>query len=261
MTKLEANNPLDDRFIDQIVDGVLTPAELRAVIGRLDREPDGWKRCALAFLEAHCWRESLRALGQAAPLSIESRLLPFTPAIPSRTWGNRRWLRGSIAAGFAAAFFAMGWVGHEARSLPNSSQGSMVRVGTNPNPPGIGSESESPNQTNNGSRPTSRLATWPTREQQFLPTIKEVVRSVGRVHIGNESTGADVPILAGPGITEQWLREQPPPLSVHREVALQRKGYHVDQRRRLITTILADGRRVTVPIDQVQIRYTGNNPL
>ena len=91
--------------------------------------------------------------------------------------------------------------------------------------------------------------------------MKEVVRSVGRVHFGSDSSGAEVPILAGPGITEQWLRNQPPPLNEHREVALQRQGYQVDQRRRLITTTLADGRRVTVPIDQVQIRYTGNNPL
>jgi hypothetical protein len=29
----------------------------------------------------------------------------------------------------------------------------------------------------------------------------------------------------------------------------------------LISATLRDGRRVTVPIDQVQIRYTGNDPL
>jgi hypothetical protein len=261
MTKLEANNPLDDRLIDRIVDGALTPAELRAAIDRLDREPDGWKRCASAFLEAQCWRESFRAMGQSAALSVESRSLSFTPVIPSRTWGRRRWLRGSIAAGLAVASFAMGWVGHEARSLPGASQSSSVRVGTNPNPPRIGSHSESHNQTSDDERQTTRLAAWPSREVQSLPTVKEVVRSVGRVHIGNETTGADVPILAGPGITEQWLRDQPPPLNEHREVALQRQGYQVDQRRRFITKTLADGRRVTVPIDQVQIRYTGNNPL
>ena len=75
------------------------------------------------------------------------------------------------------------------------------------------------------------------------------------------STGADVPILAGPGINEQWLRNQPPPVTEHGQVALQRQGYQVDQRRQLITTTLPDGRRVTVPIDQVQIRYTGNQPF
>ena len=46
MTDLDAIPPPDDDFIDRIVDGTLTPAELRAAIDRLDREPDGWKRCA-----------------------------------------------------------------------------------------------------------------------------------------------------------------------------------------------------------------------
>ena len=69
MTKPDANDPLDDRLIDQIVDGDLTPAELRAAIERLDRQPDGWKRCAMAFLEAQCISESFRSLEPAASSS------------------------------------------------------------------------------------------------------------------------------------------------------------------------------------------------
>ena len=45
MTKLDMINPLDDRFIDRIIDGEMTPAELRAAVHLLDREPDGSKRC------------------------------------------------------------------------------------------------------------------------------------------------------------------------------------------------------------------------
>jgi hypothetical protein len=254
MTKHDAINPLNDRLVDRIVDGELTPAELRAAIDCLDREPDGWKRCALAFLEAQCWRESFRAMGQSAALSVESRSLSVTKAIPSPKRNRRPWLNVSIAAGLVAASFAMGWVGHGARSLSRDARTPIVRAGANAKPLGSDLQSESLNQTVVDHHE-------PTREKHTLPTVKEVVRSVGRVHIGNESTGADVPILAGPGITEQWLRDQPPPLNQHREVALQRQGYQVDQRRRLIKTTLADGRRVTVPIDQVQIRYTGNNPL
>jgi hypothetical protein len=70
-----------------------------------------------------------------------------------------------------------------------------------------------------------------------------------------------LPILAGPGINTEWLKNQPPPVSEHGQAVLQQHGYQVDQRRRLISATLRDGRRVTVPIDQVQIRYTGNNPL
>jgi hypothetical protein len=261
MTKLDANNPLNDPFIDRIVDGELTPAELSVAIDRLDHEPDGWKRCGLAFLEAQCWRESFRAMGQSTPLTIERRSLSLPPAIPSRRGSRRSWLHGSLAAGIAVASFAMGWVGHESRSWSRGVQTPIVSAGANPNPLEGHSQSESFDQPAVDHHKPTGLAEWQARETQSLPTMTAVVRSVGRVRIGAESNGAEVPILAGPGITEQWLRNQPPPLSEYREVALQRQGYQVDQRRQLITTTLADGRRVTVPIDQVQIRYTGNNPL
>jgi hypothetical protein len=35
----------------------------------------------------------------------------------------------------------------------------------------------------------------------------------------------------------------------------------VEQQRRFFVTVLADGRRVAIPIDHVQIQYTGNEPL
>ena len=93
------------------------------------------------------------------------------------------------------------------------------------------------------------------------PIPAELVRTVARLRVGNDTAGPEVPILAGPGITEEWLRQQPPPVSEHGRIVLQRLGYQVDQRRRLITTVMPDGRRVTVPIDQVSIRYTGSQSL
>jgi hypothetical protein len=84
---------------------------------------------------------------------------------------------------------------------------------------------------------------------------------VARVQIGPEGGGASVPILAGPGINGDWLDAQPPPLSDYEQIALQRQGYEVDQRRRVVIGTFPDGRRVSFPVDHVQIRYTGTNPL
>jgi hypothetical protein len=81
------------------------------------------------------------------------------------------------------------------------------------------------------------------------------------IRFGPESSPAEVPVLAGPGITEDWLVQQPPPVSEYGEVVLAREGYQVEQQRRFYTTVLADGRRVAIPVDHVQIRYTGNEPL
>src|SRR5439155_5244460 len=101
MTDPDPTIPLDNDFIDRIVDGALTPGQLRAAIDRLDHEPDGWKRCAVAFLEAQCWGEALRALDQPAGShgGIASPLRPASAGGKGRA--NGRWRLRAIAAGMA----------------------------------------------------------------------------------------------------------------------------------------------------------------
>jgi hypothetical protein len=47
----------DDVLFDRLVDGELSSAERRRLLASLDESPDGWRRCALAFLEAQFWAE------------------------------------------------------------------------------------------------------------------------------------------------------------------------------------------------------------
>jgi hypothetical protein len=261
MTTLARLSPADDGFFDRIVDGELTPAELRMAIDRLDREPDGWKRCALAFLEAQCWSESVRPMGQAARAADERRTLSLTTPTSSPDNTRRRWIRSPIAAGIVAASFAMGWMGHAARPGAAPEPTDRALAGAIPDTIASRSSLERVRHASTLRPEMIRHAAWQPDETQTLPTLNDVIQAVGRVRVGPESASAEVPILAGPGINEQWLRNQPPPLTEHGQVALQRHGYQVDQSRRLVTTTLPDGRCVTVPIDQVKIRYTGNNPL
>jgi len=107
------NMPLeqdDDRLIDQLVDGELPDALRRELLLRLDSDPDGWRRCALAFLESQSWREALH------PLTAPAR--PAAPLVemfdgPDRKPALRRPLArlAALATGLAAAF-AIGWVLH-----------------------------------------------------------------------------------------------------------------------------------------------------
>jgi hypothetical protein len=257
MTDLDPLKPLSDELIDRIVDGELTPADLRAAIDRLDREPDAWKRCALAFLEAQCWRESLRAVGQPTRLPVDSKASSISLAATPSNQKPRRWLRRAIVAATVAASFVLGWVGHTWRpSIPpgHSSPGLTHPIAARQSRDSEASPLVDPPRT---PRTNSELL----REDRLPPNPSETVREVARLLIRSDHANSEVPILAGPGINAEWVRNQPPPVSEREEVILQRLGYQVDQRRRLITTTLADGRRVTVPIDQVQIRYTGNQPL
>jgi hypothetical protein len=257
MTDLDPLKPLSDELIDRIVDGELTPAELSAAVDRLDREPDGWKRCALAFLEAQCWRESVRVIPQPTQLPVDSHasFIPLATMPSSQEPG--RWLRRAIVAATVAASFVLGWVGHTWRPLiapVHSSPGQTQPIAARQSRDSEASPLVDP------PRPP-RTSSDQRREDRMPPNLNETVREVATLLIGSDYAQAEVPILAGPGINAEWVRNQPPPVSEREEIILQRLGYQVDQRRRLITTTLADGRRVTVPIDQVQIRYTGNQPL
>jgi hypothetical protein len=255
-------NRLDQDFFDRMVDGGLTPGLLREAVDRLDREPDGWKRCALAFLEAQCWRESFQALDEPARSRADhpATAVALRPAKPDRL--ARRWVRSIMAAGFIAASFALGWLTQAARPRSQSDQAMpapaveyLAQSGDSQTRPGAGTPGA------DGSLRPNRTDVALPRADWLPPDESGVVVALARLRIGSEGDSAEVPILAGPGINQQWLREQPPPVSEYAQALWQRRGYQVDQRRQLITTTLSDGRSVTVPIDQVEFRYTGNRPL
>ena len=243
--------PLSDAFLDRIVDGGLAPAELRAAIDLLGREPDGWKRCALAFLEAQCWRESFQGMDDqlaALPARIARSESP-SRRIPHGS--SAGWRRFAMAAGIAALAFVLGWHAHPARVVETRDAGvpPALEVVGRSNPPDALATAEGPDSTE------------PTQDEPGPSDLVPPVRMVGRLRIGSADGAPTVPILAGPGIDEQWVRNQPPSITEHQQALLEQQGYQIDRRRRLITARLADGRQVAVPIDQVQVRYTGIEPL
>src|SRR6185437_1033525 len=91
-----------DDLLDRLVDGELSEGERRSLLARLGAEPDGWRRCALAFLEAQCWREAL-----GAPPSAETK--PRAAPVSGRSNAPRR-VRSlaALAAGMLVAF-VLGW--------------------------------------------------------------------------------------------------------------------------------------------------------
>src|SRR5262245_1175490 len=102
MNDRDPDFPLDNALLDRIVDGELSADELRMAVRALEREPDGWKRCATTFLEAQCLRESFRALGRPErdDASSQSLAVNFDGGLRGRRYG---WLRHVAAAGIVAA--------------------------------------------------------------------------------------------------------------------------------------------------------------
>ncbi|WP_165249461.1 hypothetical protein [Paludisphaera soli] len=87
-----------ETLLDRLVDGDLAPAELREALTAVEAAPDGWRRCALALLEARCLDHALR---EPAPAPKPT----FAVAAPSR-----RRFRPALAASLALACFGSGWL-------------------------------------------------------------------------------------------------------------------------------------------------------
>jgi hypothetical protein len=95
----------EDILLDRLVDGELTADERRELLQSFDQRPEGWRRCALAFLEAQSWREELGqvARGSAAATRETKSLVPSVGVSRKSMWTTgAMWL--AMAAGLLVAF-------------------------------------------------------------------------------------------------------------------------------------------------------------
>ncbi len=90
MTILDEFHHDDRRVLDRLVDGELGVDERRELLAALDDEPGGWRRCALAFLEAQAWRWQLgRMAGEPLVAQVSARPGPRRAPPPGRVAGWR----------------------------------------------------------------------------------------------------------------------------------------------------------------------------
>ncbi len=251
-------------LIDKMVDGGMMPDELSKSIERLDAAPDGWRRCALAFLETQSWAEVFRSMdgtiSEEAPATVAgfpSRSFATLNPAPSTlaTAPRPRLFAMSLAAGIAMVAFTLGWLGHGIRT-----RGAVERNAS----PDLASDSKAAesyaSHVRHDARPPEPLRPGSIAglPSDRLPTVREVARL--RFGTG-DVRAAEVPIFAGPGVSERWLLEQPPPVSERDRALWKRQGYEFQQQRRFLSVPLADGRRATVPVDHVKVHYVGQVPL
>ena len=108
----DSSDSIDDLTLDRLVDGELSPEEYREVLSQLEQMPNGWRRCAHAFLES-------QALGQSLPLVMQTTpSCPQTESAPtvekSSNNGTASFRRMETLAAMAAAVmvaFGLGWYG------------------------------------------------------------------------------------------------------------------------------------------------------
>jgi len=247
--------PLDDRLLDRLVDGELTGPQRRELLASLDGVPDGWRRCALAFLEAQCWREEIGGFVAGSDMQETPATRPavkvetFADHEFALTWPQRGFrLRplANVAAGLLLAFLlglAVGLV---------SARPQLARAP-------LAQSSNSGRAQGDADVSRSQGPAGPDPAQ--TPDSSPRGTAIAMVNLGGSATpaGVPVPILAGPGFDEQWLRSQPSALPKHVQREWERQGYQVEQRRRLVSVALQGGPRVSIPVDEVKLHFVGQH--
>lgn len=224
--------------LDRLVDGELTGDEYRAALASLEDQADGWRQCAMAFLQAQALGAELGELRRNLDLPKESQLaaagLPAAPSEVSRSGKTRRFDVASlflIAASFVIAF-GLGSV------LPSL----------------LGSGKISQEQS---------VAGNPLATQETAPARHQALRPVGDVRLmmdgpGGEMTDAgQVPLYETEADFEPFLRQDRPGLGPELVELLRQSGHDVVRQQQYVPGQLEDGRQIIVPVEQYRITPVG----
>jgi hypothetical protein len=210
--------PEDQRLLDRLVDGELDEAERRALLLRLDQAPQGWRHCALAFLEAQAWRSETRA-AVTEPVATLIR-----PAASQRSWAKPAlYIPLAMAAGFVLTFVLLkNRDGREFAVIP-APDGTRVQV----------------------------VDDTPSMSGQNLRLVVDGT-------VGERQKMVNVPLVDAQGMNEALFGAASQSLPADFVRLLEQSGHQVVRERRLVPVDLHDGRRVVVPMDQVEIRPVSN---
>ncbi len=201
------------RRIDRLVDNELGEPERRELLLELDRRPDAWKLCALAFLENQAWAPAIREV------VVLARPSPAPP--PARR--RHRWL---AAACVMSSLFGLGVL-----------SGTMLRR-------------ETPEPTVAANPPVAPLPDAPR-----LAGFVQLTRP-------GEAPGNSIPIpvLSGTNLKDRLTEQARPMVPEYVRSVWERQGYELRENREVVSLGLDDGRRVAIPVDQVQVKYVGQIP-
>jgi hypothetical protein len=109
----------DDPLFDRLVDGELSALERQQLLASLDDRPGGWRRCALAFLEAQTWRGEMRRVVNEPPPFTKLPASSVQPLSAKRT-GRSKLAASSTWLATAASLllaFGLGWRMHAPAEL------------------------------------------------------------------------------------------------------------------------------------------------
>lgn len=265
----DSEKTLLDRRLDLLVDGQLDETQRRDLLRSLEQQPDGWRRCALAFLEAQCWQEALGRAGQNAPaddsVALRGTSLPGSehasgPLAAARAGRSRRSIMGwpAIVLAMAACFFAALGLGMGLRQCWLALRGPVLLRGAVPQPEsiaGLGAEQQGPSPAGPAVQPAAPAPA------QAAPGPMRWVTLYMPGGTDGEQIAVQLPTLEqdelDAGVWEGGFAQPPKELIE----ALRRLGIELRQRRELVPLRMPDGHQLVLPVEEVQFHYVGSPAL
>ena len=258
----------ESQLLDRLVDGNLSVAEQRRLISSLETRPDGWRKCAMAFLEAHTWKAEfaelmsdrrpringaseavVNALSNGASDGVAladqhrkvERMRPAQPAAIGSKMNRARVLVTAASIGLA---FLLGVAAGGYRS-------------NDPDSSALGKASDDQGIAHANNVQKDHRSSPPNDSQAPLysttPTVTMTV-------VGGNGAGErqfEIPIVETDRLDNGWLAGQPAAIPPQAADELRRRGYRVDEQRLLVPVVLDDGRRAILPFDQAEVTYAG----
>ncbi|MHB8898491.1 MAG: hypothetical protein ACYC6Y_07065 [Thermoguttaceae bacterium] len=253
---------IDEAQLDLLVDGELGAAERRELLLLLDAEPGGWRRCALAFLEAQAWRQAVRdvVIRPAGEASSPSRMRTARRRLPTML---------AMAASFLVALALGIAIENLAAHLEPvrgdlQSPAQLARVSPSPetrdpqptgNPAGLSSPAPLPASA-------SPLAADPAREARSTgaleaapepPVPYRYVSIPAQDPVSGKTQSISMPVVPQEYLDEGWPYRLPSVLPDRLVRRLEQQGHEVVQQRRLVPLETVDGSRVVFPVDEVEL--------
>lgn len=257
------DTPENQRLLDQLVDGELSEQQRRTLLESLDTTPDGWRRCALTFIEAQELQRVLPALA-TEDVSVSQDKVRVRAASRSRTttfpFGSLLAMAASVLVAFTLGLVARGtWPSSSGASTSQvvdatpsvEAQGGDVQVVEKPWEPLTPAKQDTPSSEPTGNEPAKAKA-----PEDRVPVWSNVALAM------NDAEG-EPPVewlmAEGEAIDLQWLYRQPSALSEDVIQQIEQLGHEVNVVRELFPVRLQDGRQGIVPVDHVELRYVGNS--
>lgn len=217
----------DDILFDRLVDGELSPAERRRLLASLDDQPGGWRRCALAFLEAQCWSEGFgEFVRQPTASQAADETKSVTPVAAARTERGRGVMWLAIAAGLLAAF----------------TLGLMWRSGVP-----IAGNNVAPSD-----RTIAQVIPPPTSDSPGAVGASDALTLWVRDETGN-ARPLRVPLVDAGTLDRQLGLQFQTGLPSDVRTRLQDRGFDVQSKRRYAPLWLENGRPMIVPVEDTRI--------